>query len=294
MPVATIYSRAQDGIHAPQVTVEVHLSRGLPSFSIVGLPETTVKESKERVRSAILNNQFEFPLSRITINLAPADLPKEGGRFDLPIALGILLASGQLPDRDIEQYEIIGELSLTGELRPVSGVLPVSIATSSTKRKLILPRANADEAALVDTAMCKPATHLLDVCAHLSATNVIDDFQPNEATVSDDDYGLDINDIVGHEHAKRVFEIAVAGGHNLLMAGHPGSGKTMLAERILTILPPLTQEQALESAAIASISHHGFDQHRWRKRILRAPHHSSCQRLRCIPTIGGAGPGGAC
>ena len=275
MPVATIYSRAQDGIHAPQVTVEVHLSRGLPSFSIVGLPETTVKESKERVRSAILNNQFEFPLSRITINLAPADLPKEGGRFDLPIALGILLASGQLPDRDIEQYEIIGELSLTGELRPVSGVLPVSIATSSTKRKLILPRANADEAALVDTAMCKPATHLLDVCAHLSATNVIDDFQPNEATVPDDDYGLDINDIVGHEHAKRALEIAAAGGHNLLMAGHPGSGKTMLAERILTILPPLTLEQALESAAIASISHHGFDQQRWRKRILRAPHHSA-------------------
>ena len=174
MSIAVIYSRAQDGINAPLVTVEVHLSRGLPSFSIVGLPETTVKESKERVRSAILNNQFEFPLSRITINLAPADLPKEGGRFDLPIAIGILIASGQISAKDINNYEIIGELSLTGELRAISGVLPVALATSKTERSLILPIINADEAVLVENIICKPAAHILEVCAHFSGTTLID------------------------------------------------------------------------------------------------------------------------
>jgi len=274
MSVAIIYSRAQDGINAPLVTVEVHLSRGLPSFSIVGLPETTVKESKERVRSAILNNQFEFPLSRITINLAPADLPKEGGRFDLPIALGILIASGQLPSNDIEKYEIIGELSLTGELRPVTGVLPVAMAMKQSQRSLILPKTNADEASLVESAICKPATHLLEVCAHFSGSELIQS-HINETNTSKPDYKNDLNDIYGHAHAKRALEIAATGGHNLLMIGPPGSGKTMLAERMPTIMPPMTETQALESAAIASISRQGFSFECWKRRVIRSPHHSA-------------------
>ena len=274
MSVAIIYSRAQDGINAPLVTVEVHLSRGLPSFSIVGLPETTVKESKERVRSAILNNQFEFPLSRITINLAPADLPKEGGRFDLPIALGILIASGQIPSNGIDDYEVIGELSLTGELRPVTGVLPVSMAMKQSKRSLILPKANANEAALVEESVCKPAAHLLDVCAHISGSENIESYK-SKASSANIQYKNDLNDIYGHEHAKRALEIAAAGGHNLLMIGPPGSGKTMLAERMPTIMPPMTEAQALESAAIASISRHGFSSDYWKRRVIRSPHHSA-------------------
>lgn len=274
MSVAIIYSRAQDGINAPLVTVEVHLSRGLPSFSIVGLPETTVKESKERVRSAILNNQFDFPLSRITINLAPADLPKEGGRFDLPIALGILIASGQIPGESIKEYEVIGELSLTGEMRPINGALPVSLATKSTQRNLILPIKNADEAALVEETTCLPAQHLLEVCAHISGTELLNTHQGTQ-TQTNTEYENDLIDIYGHEHAKRALEIAAAGGHNLLMIGPPGSGKTMLAERMPTIMAPMTDEQALESAAIASISMHGFSADNWRQRIIRSPHHSA-------------------
>ncbi len=282
MSVAVIYSRAQDGINAPLVTVEVHLSRGLPGFTIVGLPETTVKESKERVRSAILNNQFDFPLSRITVNLAPADLPKEGGRFDLPIALGILIASGQLPEKGILGHEVIGELSLTGELRSINGALPISLAAKESQRSLILPMKNADEAALVEGTLCKPASHLLDVCAHIAGTKILarhEYQQTTQSNISDND----LNDVYGHEHAKRALEIAAAGGHNLLMIGPPGSGKTMLAERLPGIMPPMTETQALESAAIASISRKGFDPKSWRQRILRSPHHSAS----AIALVGG-------
>lgn len=274
MSVAIIYTHAQDGINAPLVTVEVHLSRGLPSFTIVGLPETTVKESKERVRSAILNNQFEFPLSRITINLAPADLPKEGGRFDLPIALGILIASGQIPENGIKNHEAIGELSLTGDLRPITGVLPVSMAMKKSQRSLILPMTNADEAALVEDTICLPATHLLEVCAHISGTKPLEVHQSKPSN-SATQYETDLNDIYGHEHAKRALEIAASGGHNLLMIGPPGSGKTMLAERMPTIMPPMTDAQALESAAIVSISQQGFSSENWKQRIIRSPHHSA-------------------
>ncbi len=274
MSVAIIYSRAQDGINAPLVTIEVHLSRGLPGFTIVGLPETTVKESKERVRSAILNNQFDFPLSRITVNLAPADLPKEGGRFDLPIALGILIASGQIPNSGIKDHEAIGELSLTGELRSITGALPVALAVKHSERDLILPMDNADEAALVDGTVCKPATQLLDVCAHIVGTQALPEHQRKQFNTAIA-YDLDLNEVYGHEQAKRVLEIAAAGGHNLLMIGPPGSGKTMLAERLPGIMPPMTEVQALESAAIASISNRGFDPASWRQRIFRAPHHSA-------------------
>lgn len=274
MSTSIIYSRAQDGINSPLVTVEIHLSRGLPGFNIVGLPETTVKESKERVRSAILNNQFEFPLKRITINLAPADLPKEGGRFDLPIAIGILIASGQIPGAELDDFEIIGELSLTGELRPVSGALPVSIATRGSNRSLILPAENADEAGLVEQAKCFPAKQLIDVCEHLSGNTPLVQYL-NERQHEDTKYQYDFNDVYGHQHAKRAFEIAAAGGHNLLMVGPPGSGKTMLAERMPTIMPPMTEQQALESAAIASVSKQGFSIKHWRQRIMRSPHHSA-------------------
>lgn len=216
MSIAIIYSRAQDGINAPLVTVEVHLSRGLPGFTIVGLPETTVKESKERVRSAIMNNQFEFPLNRITINLAPADLPKEGGRFDLPIAMGILIASGQIPEKNIQSYELIGELSLTGELKPVQGALSISLSIKESQRSLIIPLKNADEAALVEQTVCLPARHLLDVCAHFSGNNELS-IHRNTYIPTKIKYEDDLNDIVGHEHAKRSLEIAAAGRHNLLM-----------------------------------------------------------------------------
>tara|TARA_R110002111_G_scaffold36919_3_gene71360 strand:- start:330 stop:1841 length:1512 start_codon:yes stop_codon:yes gene_type:complete len=274
MSVAIIYSRALDGINAPLVTVEVHLSRGLPGFTIVGLPETTVKESKERVRSAILNNQFEFPLSRITVNLAPADLPKEGGRFDLPIALGILIASGQIPEKGMEQHEAIGELSLTGRLRAIKGALPVSLAVRESQRSLILPIDNADEAALVDGTSCKPASHLLDVCAHITGMKTLENHKSKKIK-SVTKYDKDLNEVYGHEHAKRALEIAAAGGHNLLMIGPPGSGKTMLAERLPSIMPELTDKQALETAAIASISNKGFNPSTWRQRVFRSPHHSA-------------------
>ena len=277
MSLAVVYSRAQAGIEAPLVSVEVHLANGLPGLSIVGLPETEVKESKDRVRAAIINSQFEFPARRITISLAPADLPKEGGRFDLAIALGILAASEQIPSQSLEQFEFIGELALSGNLRGIRGVLPATIQTARAKRSLFVASANADEAALVSAATIYPAQHLLNVCAHLSNQTLLNPHVAGASTQQQANINTTTNlsDITAQHHAKRALEIAAAGGHSLLMIGPPGSGKTMLASRLPGILPPMTEAEALQTAAIQSISYHGFNARNWMQRPFRAPHHTA-------------------
>ncbi|MCK4842587.1 MAG: YifB family Mg chelatase-like AAA ATPase [Methylococcales bacterium] len=274
MSLAIVYSRGRSGIDAPLVTVEVHVTNGLPSLSIVGLPETAVKESKDRVRGAILNSHFEFPIQRITINLAPADLPKEGGRFDLAIAIGILAASNQIPKNQLDQYECIGELSLSGELRAISGALPVAIHSRDAERKLILPKDNSTEASLVDQASLFPASSLLEVCAHISGQKSLIAYTPDTIKTSPES-SLDFSDVQGQFHVKRAFEIAATGAHNLLMLGPPGTGKSMLASRLPTIIPELTERQAQETAAISSISDKGFNVDNWRQPPFRAPHHTA-------------------
>jgi len=274
MSLAVVYSRAQTGIDAPLVTVEVHLSNGLPGLSIVGLPETAVKESKDRVRGAILNSRFEFPARRITVNLAPADLPKEGGRFDLSIAIGILAASGQIPKDKLTQYEFIGELALSGELRAVKGVLPAAMKARKASRSLFVAMNNADEAGLVSEVNIYGALHLLDVCAHITSQRLLEiHIAENHNLQSETD--LDLADVKGQHNAKRALEIAAAGGHSLIMIGPPGTGKTMLASRLPGILPTMSEQEALEAAAIASISDYGFSFKHWCKRNFRNPHHTA-------------------
>lgn len=276
MSLAVVYSRGQQGIAAPLVTVEAHLSNGLPSLSIVGLPETAVKESKDRVRGALLNCHFDFPAQRITVNLAPADLPKEGGRFDLSIAVGILAASGQVKGEALAGYEFLGELSLTGELRPARGALPVALAARDAGRALIVPEANAGEAALVQGAQVLRATHLLEVCAHFNRTKPL--LPAVSAPPSDRNFPPDtpdLADVRGQLHAKRALEVAAAGGHNLLMLGPPGTGKSMLAARLPGLLPLLDEATALENAAVVSVSDQSLDMTRWRTPPYRAPHHTA-------------------
>jgi magnesium chelatase family protein len=243
-------------------------------MSIVGLADTEVKESRERVRAALINSRFEFPARRITINLAPADLPKGGGRFDLPIAIGILAASGQLPANELHEYEFLGELALGGDLRPVKGVLPAAIRARDNGRTLVVPAANAAEAALVSDINLLAANHLLEVCAHLCKQQCIPavtaDIQIQGTT-----HPEDLREVRGQAHAKRALEIAAAGGHSLLFIGPPGTGKTMLASRLPGILPPMTEQEALETAAIQSISAHGFNQLNWQQRPFRSPHHTA-------------------
>ncbi len=274
MSLSVLFSRARSGIDAPLVTVEVHLSNGLPSLSTVGLPEMAVRESKDRVRGALLNSRFEFPARRITINLAPADLPKEGGRFDLPIALGILAASGQIDRNELTGYEFIGELALSGELRPVKGVLPVAMATTRACRSLVLPAGNAPEASLVRELPVYPARSLLEVCEHLIGSKRISAFRGN-APVHAKHNGYDLSEVKGQHHAKRALEVAAAGGHSLLMIGPPGSGKSMLANRLPSILPPMTDREAQETAAVLSVSNKGFLIENWKLRPFRSPHHTA-------------------
>jgi magnesium chelatase family protein len=272
MGLAVLYSRALSGMDAAPVTVEVHLANGLPSFTIVGLPEAEVKESKDRVRAALQNCQFEFPVKRITVNLAPADLPKESGRFDLPIALGILAASGQIPSEQLAEYEFAGELALTGELRSIRGALAMTFHAANCGRSFILPEANAAEAALVEDAVVYPAQSLLQVAGHLAGRNTMSRYLPG-VQPTPPNYP-DMCEVKGQAQSKRALEIAAAGGHSVLMSGPPGTGKSMLAARFPGILPQMSEIEALESAAMQSLGG-TFDVGHWKVRPYRAPHHTA-------------------
>lgn len=282
MPIAIILSRAQFGMDAPLVRVEVDIGSGLPSFTIVGLPETVVKESKDRVRAAIHNCNFELPPGRITVNLAPADLPKEGGRFDLPIAIGILVASGQLAAQSLDTLELYGELSLSGEVHPMTGALVAALAATRAQHVLIVPQANSDEARVIRDGRSIAAAHLLQVCAHLNGTATL----PLLLAHSEPQKSLAIADLAevrGQAHAKRALEVAAAGEHSLLFVGPPGTGKSMLAQRLPSILPTLNDVEALETAAIRSLIGRGIELDSWRIRPFRAPHHTAS----AIALVGG-------
>ncbi|RBP51430.1 YifB family Mg chelatase-like AAA ATPase [Arenicella xantha] len=273
--LAMVHSRTVLGVNAVPVTVEVHLANGLPSFSTVGMPETAVRESKDRVRGAIINSGFEFPAKRITVNLAPADLPKAGGRFDLPIAIGILVASGQLPGAQLADLEMIGELALNGQLRKVSGVLPTALACGQSLRQLVVPSENELEASLAEQTDSFAGPHLLSVCAHLVGQTIMPRCLPKSSFSDSADTYPDLSDVKGQVQAKRALEIAAAGNHSILFIGPPGTGKSMLATRLPGLLPQLSTAKALEAAAIQSVANGEFDIADWRRRPYRAPHHSA-------------------
>lgn len=274
MSLAIIYTRASIGIQAPLINVEVHISNGLPGFVLVGLPEATVKEAKDRVRSAIINSGFSFPAKKITVNLSPADLPKEGSRFDLPIAIAILAATEQIPTLNLSHYEFLGELALSGDIRGVKGAIPAAISSQKSERTLIISTENQSEISLIHHNDTLITSNLLELCRYLH----------NEINLSKVEYCendnienqlIDLQDVIGQEHAKRALEIAAAAGHNLLLIGPPGTGKTMLATRLTSLLPPLSDDEALESAAIASLVSQNGSIKNWRKRPFRSPHHSA-------------------
>ena len=271
MSFAQVYTRSVVGLNAPSVMVEVHLSQGLPAVTMVGLPEAAVRESKDRVRSAIINSGFQFPNRRLTINLAPADLPKDGARLDLPIAIGILAASGQIDDSQLQQYEFIGELALNGDLRSISGALAVARAIKADKRTLIVPKDNADEAVKVDGVKVLQADTLKAVCQHLMNEQQLSQAE-HKASYHSANYQLDLADVKGQHQARRALEIAAAGGHSLLFCGSPGTGKTLMASRLPTILPPLNDHEALEVASIYSIANSDYD---YGTRPFRQVHHTT-------------------
>lgn len=273
MSLSVVYTRAALGVKAPLISVEVHLSNGLPGLTLVGLPETTVKEARDRVRSAIINSGYTFPAKKITINLAPADLPKEGGRYDLPIAIALLAASEQLSSSRLSAYEFVGELALTGALRGVPGAISGALAAIQAGREIIVANDNAAEVSLIEQKGCLVAEHLQEVCAFLEGQHELTAPAGEPFVPGNDD--RDISDIIGQEQGKRALEITAAGAHNLLLIGPPGTGKTMLASRLNGLLPPLSNHEALESAAIVSLVNATSMYKQWRQRPFRAPHHSA-------------------
>jgi magnesium chelatase family protein len=286
MGVARIASRGQVGLAAPLVHVEVHLSAGLPNFSIVGLPATAVKESKERVRAALANCGFELPAGRITVNLAPADLPKEGGRFDLPIALGILIASGQAPSpQELERTEFYGELGLAGEVKPVRGLLLAAAHALSARHRVVVPWGNLQEVAVVASGKVHGAHDLIELCAALRGEGELAIPLEAPAPGAARSTSLDLSDVRGQWRAKRALEIAAAGAHSLLMIGPPGAGKSMLAQRLPGVLPPLSHAEALEVTTVESLSGVVFDPQTFGRRPYRAPHHTASSQA-----IVGGGP----
>lgn len=273
MSLAIVQSRALEGLSALPVMVEIHLANGLPACNIVGLPEAEVRESRDRVRAALTVSGFEFPNRRITVNLAPADLPKSAGHFDLPIAIGILAASGQIPADRLKEYEFAGELGLTGELRAARGALALSIAAGMANRTLIISQASAAEAALIAGTQVLSASHLLAVCRHLLGVAALP--AGKAAPTIEPQHYPDLGEVKGQQQAKRALEIAAAGGHSLLLIGPPGTGKSMLAQRLPGLLPPMTPEEALEAATVQSIGNKGLDARAYGIRNFRAPHHTS-------------------
>lgn len=275
MSLAIIYTRALMGMEAPAITVEAHISHGLPGFTLVGLPETAVKEAKDRVRSALINSGFTFPAKRITVNLAPADLPKEGGRYDLPIAIAILAASSQLPQAKLSQYEFVAELALSGQLRPVYGALAAMLAANQQTRQLILSIDNQTEIALMADNHCLFAQHLLEIVQFFNQQTPLATSQTEPIPAIEPTSAIDLQEVIGQQQAKRALEVTAAGGHNLLLVGPPGTGKTLLASRLTTIMPPLTDHEALENALISSIVDGNRAQYHGKQRPFRAPHHSA-------------------
>jgi len=282
---ARLLCRTLVGIEAVPVVVEVHLSGGLPATSIVGMAETAVKEARERVKAAIRNSHFDYPAHHVTINLSPADLPKQGGQFDLPIALGILAASNQITQKCLEDLECVGELGLSGNLRAVSGTLPISLAVKNHRHHLVVPAPNAQEASLSALKSLYTATNLIEVCALLENRASADTVAPRCPETSPDSTG-DMSDVRGQYHVKRALEIAAAGGHNLLLSGPPGTGKSMLASRLPGIMPPMSLAESMETASVSSVSSRGFNLDDWGKRPFRAPHHTASG----VALVGGGTP----
>ena len=278
MSYASVQSCTLLGIKAQPVTVEIHIGGGLPGMSIVGLPQSAVRESKDRVKAAIMHAELKYPMVKIVVNLAPADLPKQGGRFDLPIALGILIATGQLPESTLRNLVVVGELGLTGQIRPVSGALPAALAFSHSSFGLLMPEANQQEAMRSTRTKLFLAADLQTLFFQLKKgqlKSLNTSAYQSEQTDPSLNTKTDMSDVRGQERARRALEIAAAGAHNLLMVGPPGTGKSMLASRLPSIQPEMTQKESMETASVHSIGHAGFDDSTWGVRPFRSPHHTA-------------------